>query len=161
MSEADSEPEAGFNRLGLISIYTSAVSLAVFSVSLVFPAFAYESNGRIENFPAIACLLWMPIALFAYPSAWGNPLLFFSWAMALRGFTSQQQKWRVVALVSAVLASCLGLSFLNEKTVLLSTAGNTAPIISSGLGFWLWIIAMLIQITGLVLDLVCGWDRYA
>ncbi len=106
-----------------------ALSLAAFVASLAFEAFAGERYSR----RGYECLLigWGAMAVNCY--AWfANPLLLVAWVLRLT-------KWRLIAIVFAVLSLLLMLTFLRFDSMLINEAGGTERILRIGLGYWLWI----------------------
>ncbi|PKF75481.1 hypothetical protein [Chryseobacterium sp. PMSZPI] len=124
---------------------TLILSIILFIVSLFFTA-VYISNNKGEM-PAIDCFLlgWAESdgGFFVWLA---NPLLFIS-AIAL---LMQQVK---VSTVLSLLAVCLSLSYLFFGEITVDEAGHQYPILSYGLGYYLWVASCLTLFIGNIIIL--------
>jgi hypothetical protein len=82
------------------------------------------------------------LSLFSGTVAWlGNPLLIASWITFFR----RKLKWSAVL---SFLALLFMLSFLLNKRIVYSEAGNSSKISGYGLGYWLWLLSAFVGMCG-------------
>ena len=82
-------------------------------------------------------------------AAWlANPIIAVTWSLYLRNA-------RPAAPISAVLGLALALSFLLVKTVPWDPKeGDVSPIISYGIGYWLWVASATILVVGMSAEII-------
>lgn len=80
-------------------------------------------------------------------AAWlANPIIAVTWSLYLRNA-------RPAAPISAVFGLALTLSFLLAKTIPWDPKeGDVSPIISFGIGYWLWVASATILVVGMSAD---------
>ncbi|MBT2621969.1 hypothetical protein [Chryseobacterium sp. ISL-6] len=109
------------------------VSLAIFIISLTQTA-VYTKGNEMHAF---ACFLLGWMDLFGEGVAWlANPLFF----IALFFLLLKQVK---ISTVFSFLAICMSLYYLSAESITVDEAGHKSPIVSYGLGYYLWIASGL------------------
>ncbi|MEM9752382.1 MAG: hypothetical protein AAF916_03260 [Planctomycetota bacterium] len=156
--DIDSEalPLRTIERLQKGVLYTT---FGVFIASLCFPAYWLTGrNGEAVSMPGYMCVLWLPIAIFGYPAAWAN-LLLFTWAPL---FSSRQFGRNLLAVAVSLIAVILALGFLRRSQMPLDTGAMDVDILRLGLGYYFWVSSMAIALAGaLVLIATRNWLRKA
>ena len=131
-----------------IKTITVLCSLILFAISLTQTAIVIKDFDGNHIEPSYQYFLIGPIAilgggLFEWLNWLANPAYFISIFLLLKN------RRRPAILLSA-LSICISLSFLFWHQILASEDGRTAEIISFGLGYYLWIAAMLCFFIGII-----------
>ena len=96
-----------------------------------------------QYFGGLALLLIGWVGVFGGVVAWlANPALLMAWI-----FTFSRYR-RAEAVICALAALGLALSFLSVKEIDVDEAGNHAKIISYALGYWLWVGSIVMACAG-------------
>lgn len=123
-------------------------AFGVFITSLCFPAYWLTGrNGEAVSMPGYMCVLWLPIAIFSYPSAWAN-LLLLTWAPLV---CSRQLGKTLLAVGVSLIAVILALAFLRRTQMPLDTGAMDVDIVRLGLGYFFWVSSMAIALAGSLL----------
>jgi hypothetical protein len=113
-------------------------SVVSYIVSLCVPAF-YDAKSP-QAWLGLAALISGVFGLFDGLYCWlANPLIVAVWIAALI-------KRPVLVICGASLGCALCLSFLRHDWIYVDEAGNKAPIVGLGPGFWLWFLAPLLMV---------------
>jgi hypothetical protein len=108
-----------------------AASVLLFAASLALRAFHLDSDDGQNPWPGLGLLVMGWLGLFTGVVAWlANPALAAAWILIL--FARRFDKSAVLAALCAV---GLALSFLLHRTLIRDEAGNLANIT----GYWLWV----------------------
>lgn len=124
------------------------LSMVIFLCSLI-PNPYVVNHEEGELFGGFFCVT---IGLFGFwvggpfLSWLANPLLFVSWFLSFK----KKYKW---ALITSLIAIAFGLYFLSFDEILVDEAGHRQPITSYDLGYYLWILSMVVCIFGNALGL--------
>jgi hypothetical protein len=116
------------------------LSLAVFGLSLAFPAICFDtSDGK---YPGSLCLMigWLAI-LEGMPMWLANPLLLL--CLIFLGF-----KQYGIAFGLGLPAVSLALYSLSIKAMACDDQGVMIPVTGFGAGFYLWLLSMVIPTVG-------------
>jgi len=117
------------------------ISIILFLISLSQEAYCTTRNcdayglscllmGFIGFFLGGACLTWL-----------ANPFLIISWIIL---YTKHYK----VSLVLSSIAIIIAMSFLFFKEIIVDEAGHYKEITKYGLGYWLWLLSMIIVFLG-------------
>ena len=132
------------------AVLTTVLSMALFALSLVLPAFAYQlDDGRSQDVLGLRAFAtgWFPAiseigslvtgggeAKYLPMLAWvANPLLFLAWLAAI-------DRRQLAAFGLAVASLVFGLVFLFAHTVPTVTGGSWPP--HCRIGFVVWVLAI-------------------
>ena len=115
-------------------------SILVYGICQAQPGFYAGSEEPVFG-PGIGLLLigWFAIGSGAGFSWLANPVLFLVWSFAWSGK-------RTVALVAAVVALLLMLSFPMVGWVITSAVGTLHEVTGYGLGYWLWVVSAVLAL---------------
>ena len=124
------------------------LSLLIFIISLSKTAFSTNGYNGIRNAPSIAIFVNGSLAVlgggFHEWLIWlANPIYF----TAIYFFIKDKKKSKHLILIALII----GLSFTQWKEILGDAAGNINPIVSLEIGYWLWIISMVIFYIGTII----------
>jgi hypothetical protein len=125
------------------------ISLIIFGASLFCPT--YCTNASCSDFGGgfiDLCFGWYG-ALFlgnTYAVWFANP--FFLTAI----FSSH--KYPIFSFVFSIIALLIALTFLKGGTVLLNEAGHKGYITELQLGYWLWLISMILLVLSLIAPII-------
>ncbi len=128
------------------------VSVGVFAVSLVLPAFSYVTEGdRYQAFTGIVALglgvLPAFTALFSLPSGDLSFLPMLAWfanPMLLAAWVATGMNWRRGALGFGLASLALGLGFAFARH--LQMQEGTTKNVWLGAGYYTWIAAMVVAV---------------
>jgi hypothetical protein len=116
-----------------IAIYMLAVTQPCFDTSLSTgesgEGIAILITGLLGFFTSLSTLTWF-----------ANPALWLSWAYCIKKPKS--------SLRTSAVAVFIALLFLACKKIAVDEAGNTATIINYRIGYWLWLLSMLVMLAG-------------
>ncbi|MFK3662721.1 hypothetical protein ACI2I2_19770 [Scandinavium sp. NPDC088450] len=124
------------------SSFFFGLSVLCFCSALYFPSFSTDTGSS----DGLALLITGGFGFFVDPGAsfsWlANPFYIASLIGVIRG--KENNLLFILSLVSFLLA----ISFLGVKSIIIDTGGRERPVISYGLGFWMWISAPFIMMVG-------------
>ena len=131
-------------------IATISISVLLFLVSLLLPAF----YTRDEGIPGWFALLlgWLDLLAidqvgFGVLSWFANLFLPVAWlGLALGKF----RRVRIGGLILVIVGLGFALCSLFLKQILISTGGDPTPIISMGIGFYVWLASFVVCIVGYI-----------
>lgn len=127
--------------------FTLLISFALYCICLANDGYYIDGPDPRAWAPAWGLLIFGWMGVTAGTFTWlANPALFFAWISMLRS------KYRA-ALLAAIIALSLMISFLLQSTVVSSEAPTYSRIIGYGTGFWLWVGSAVIQIVGCIVML--------
>jgi hypothetical protein len=119
--------------------YLLLLSMALFALSLAQDGFTIEGpNPRAWSSGGGVLLVgWLGLL---YDGVWAwlaNPMVMLSWALL-------KLRRSMSALVCAIAACVLALTFLRVRFITVSEAPTTAPIATLESGYWIWIASMCV-----------------
>jgi hypothetical protein len=118
--------------------------LVFVSIIAAWPCF----RNKWEGASAIAVMFAIgPTLICPGEAAWvANPIIVVTWLLYLRD-------GRPSALIFAVVALGLTLSFLRAETAPYPELVDLSPVISYGTGYWLWVASAAIMVVGVSADM--------
>lgn len=115
------------------------ISLLLYAVSLLLPAFSFDNNGQVETAPSY--IVAFAGAMAVAGGAWAEWLVWLANPLFLVGiimFSNQRTKSLRLSMAAAVLAW----SFLLMKEVMVSEGGVWGIIYKRHAGYWLWVASL-------------------
>ena len=89
--------------------------------------------GAFGMFASKACIAWL-----------ANPLLFLSWIM---------YRWKAkLSFLLNFISLAIALSFLFFNEIIIDEAGTIGKITGYALGYWIWLISILVLLVGNTLN---------
>lgn len=122
--------------------YFKIISIGLFLVSLSQKTYCVDFECG-DYGAGLHCLFMGALGVFfggAFLSWLANPLLFISWL-------SFKNKIKT-SMISSLLALSIGLYFLSFDEIMVNEAGQYKTITDYKLGYWLWILSMVILLIG-------------
>ncbi len=132
-------------RLHRFKVYILAISIVIYCVSFSFDAITYNDFDGQKTHSSFSLLIMGGLAilgggLFEWLVWLANPL----YLLGLMYLVKVQKVSRIFSLISFIL----GLSFFNWTEILAAENGRTASIESFNMGYWLWILSLLVLAVG-------------
>jgi hypothetical protein len=153
--ENEEVPGVGLLAVGWAAMIFEGVSWRVFPcvvVAWVFACMKRYVAAVIAALLAVGLISTTPDST-AYYAAWlANPIIAITWLRYLRDV-------RLASLISAVFTLALTLSFLlvpdapRHAFVTDVPQADMVPIISHGIGYWLWVASAAIMVAGVMADM--------
>lgn len=134
-------------KISSSKIYLITVSFIVYIISLTQDALSanFSENKTLLGIEALFAggLVILGGGLLEWLIWLANPLYFLS---ILFLFKSDKR-----AKICSLLATILALSFMTWNEILVSESGHTEKINALGLGYWLWVLSLIILTIGIFL----------
>ena len=125
----------------LIKVFLT-VSVLAFVVCLPLPAFTIVGNGYTYSNPSYEKLISGWLGPFIGVWEWyANPTLLFSWLLL-------RKKYFVFGAISATASLLVAGAFLVRHSMIINEAGHSGTILSKDIGYWLWIVSIVIALAG-------------
>lgn len=138
-SKRSSSRNEGFARIadGLLLL-----SIVAFVVCLPFSAYTVSGNGYVKASASAEILAGGWLGIFTGMFEWfANPFLWASWRYQWKsGYRS--------GLVCSGISLALALGFLVRSRIIVNEAGHYGDIVSKDIGYWVWIVSILLSLLG-------------
>lgn len=124
------------------------LSLLAFVVCLPLPAFTMTGNGYTYSNPSYEKLIsgWLGPVIGVW-EWYANPTLLFSWLLL-------RKKYFAFGAISATASLLVASAFLFRHTMIINEAGHSGTIVSKDIGYWLWILSIVIALFGNAICLI-------
>ncbi|WP_143706092.1 hypothetical protein [Emticicia sp. TH156] len=132
-------------NLTLLKNFSLIISLIVYAMSLTQTAFTFKDYDGTKSYKGFELIIFGGMAILG-----GGLLEWFIWLanpiyiMGLFLFYKSINRSRRNLLAATIIA----FSFMSWKEILASESGRTAPITSLNIGYYFWIISIVIATIG-------------
>lgn len=144
------------NQIKALNLIAHSIAVGVISLSILFllislflPVFFTADGGQFDGF-GVLLIGWMAILYLSNGLGaigwYANPLLVIAWLCLV--IAKFRKGGLVVLIVSIGIALCSVL--MVHKKVLVNEGGGTSEIVSTGIGFYIWLASFLICIIGYI-----------